>query len=274
MKSKMLSMLSLLTIANIYSMENIEDKLKEVPELKDIMAKIPRDEFIESWKVATGKLAMLKSIAAVKVIDAKIALENKVPEELVDFCKKFQKLLIPMKLIFENQEISICDQKIVLNVMNDPEYINERMGDNRYAHLHAYLGISGKLSRQNFFDCLLILSTAIGNISLVSLALSLGADINAKDRYSENALIKAVSRNSKKIVKLLLNAGAEINARDYSGETALMISVRTGNIKIAFLLLDKYADVNIKNNEGSTALDIAQSINSRQDIIHLLQQSK
>lgn len=68
MKLKFVSVLALLfmSMLNIYSMKNIEDKFKEVPELKDILVQMPSDEFIEAWKIATGKVGLLKSIATQK----------------------------------------------------------------------------------------------------------------------------------------------------------------------------------------------------------------
>ena len=73
-----------------------------------------------------------------------------------------------------------------------------------------------------------------------------GADINARDKHGNTALMLAACYNDNlQIIKLLLDEGADINARDKDSGTALMFAAGSnGNPDIITLLLDEGADVN------------------------------
>lgn len=55
----------------------------------------------------------------------------------------------------------------------------------------------------------------------IKLLLAAGADVNAKNKYKDTALIWAAVRGSYKIAKTLLEANADVNAKNNNGETAL-----------------------------------------------------
>ena len=112
------------------------------------------------------------------------------------------------------------------------------------------------------------------NADTVKFLISLGADVNAKDRDlydgSNNAsalhraALKDAFNNTTGIVKALIDAGAEVNVRNARGETPLMWAAaytekETDNIK---LLINSGADVNAKDNLGGTALMFAAANNA------------
>lgn len=72
------------------------------------------------------------------------------------------------------------------------------------------------------------------------------------------------------IVQALLAKDADVNAKAKDGQTALMLAVYNGHIKIVQALLAKGADVNIQNNNGETALMFA-AYNSHIEIVNLLE---
>lgn len=104
----------------------------------------------------------------------------------------------------------------------------------------------------------LILAVINCDMKQVELLVKKGADVNAKDRYGQTALMWAVIKAEIPIIKLLIQKGAEINAQDGEGNSALIWAVVTENINTVRLLLNKGADVYMKDNSGATALMIAK----------------
>ena len=85
-------------------------------------------------------------------------------------------------------------------------------------------------------------------------------------------------------VKALIAAGADVNAKDKDGEKALMRAesiqaawAREGCIEVVKVLLAAGADINAKNNDGETALMFlgkSCGYRSRTDIIQLLKKAE
>tara|TARA_Y100000389_G_C17445394_1_gene511276 strand:- start:773 stop:1987 length:1215 start_codon:yes stop_codon:yes gene_type:complete len=95
-----------------------------------------------------------------------------------------------------------------------------------------------------------------GEIEMVELLLSKGANPNRKDYYNGHLpLIMAVSYEHIDIVKLLLESGADPNLQDDGGWTAIMVAVE-GKLNIISLLLVAGADPYIKNKGGMNAFTI------------------
>lgn len=59
-------------------------------------------------------------------------------------------------------------------------------------------------------------------------------------------------------VKLLLTKGADVNAKDKLGQTALMLAASSGQGDSVTVLLDKGADAMAKDLNGRTAMDHAR----------------
>lgn len=70
-------------------------------------------------------------------------------------------------------------------------------------------------------------------------------------------LLAAARRGDLNTVRILLNKGANVNARDRHGETALIWASAIGNIKLVKLLINKGANVTIFDKEGYTAFRYA-----------------
>lgn len=94
-----------------------------------------------------------------------------------------------------------------------------------------------------------------GSNRLISEMISLGADVNIRDKYGQTPLIVA-SEYTKNIdvVRVLIESGAEIDARDNKGRTALMYSVSYCHFDIVKLLLDVGADIYIRDSDEKTAI--------------------
>jgi ankyrin repeat protein len=66
-------------------------------------------------------------------------------------------------------------------------------------------------------------------------------------------LIKAAKEGRLEEVTRLLDRGADINAKDKDGDTAIIGAAFWGHLDVVTLLLEKGADINAKNKDGETA---------------------
>ena len=110
----------------------------------------------------------------------------------------------------------------------------------------------------------------------VAFLLSLGVDVNSKNKEGWTALLLAADQEDRgSVVRTLLDRGADVNARcdcpGYAsgGWTALMIASREGRGEIVSMLVAKHADVNLKNNQGRSALALAAA-HDRADVVRTL----
>ena len=90
--------------------------------------------------------------------------------------------------------------------------------------------------------------------------ISLGGDVNYKNRRGETALMIAVENHCADIVPwVMVDYGAELDVQDVYGNTALMRCLMSQNPskKLVYALIDYGADLtNLKNNEGLCAFDM------------------
>src|SRR5574341_688397 len=116
-------------------------------------------------------------------------------------------------------------------------------------------GMSPNAGDVNGFTAL-IGSAFGGHTDIVTLLLSSGADVNAKEKvHGITALMGAASVGQAKIVRLLVERNADVNAKDRTGETALMKAAMKGYTDIVALLVTQTSDINMKEDtDGLTAL--------------------
>jgi len=121
-------------------------------------------------------------------------------------------------------------------------------------------------AEQSVKNDLLKKSIQMDFLQLSKYALSLGADVNFKDRYGSSPLYYAAKYQSLENVKLLLDNGADINVKNKDGWTPLMIVINPPQVggynqspEVFKYLIDRGADVDIKTPTGKTAFDIASA---------------
>jgi uncharacterized protein len=125
-----------------------------------------------------------------------------------------------------------------------------------------------------------------GNIAMMELFASRGADVNRVNRYGEQALQLAAWRGNleavrwlldhgastrrkgkdwsamhyaayagrEDIARLLLDHGADVNARAPNDSTVLMMAALAGKEDVAKVLIDAGADTSLANDRGDTAM--------------------
>ena len=96
------------------------------------------------------------------------------------------------------------------------------------------------------------------------------ADLESRTGFTEHTpLHSAAESDHVEMVKLLLDSGAQVDARDTYSETPLHYAAREGAVESARLLIAAGADVNAKNESGSTPLSFATN-QHQEGIISLL----
>ncbi|MDD9899365.1 MAG: ankyrin repeat domain-containing protein [Alphaproteobacteria bacterium] len=83
---------------------------------------------------------------------------------------------------------------------------------------------------------------------------TMGADVNARDRGNWTPLLRAVCRSDKAVMNFLLDHGADIDAVNRLGTSALHLAVFRKDVAAAKLLLDRGAHVDRQDAGGTTPL--------------------
>lgn len=95
------------------------------------------------------------------------------------------------------------------------------------------------------------------HITIVSLLLKYGADVNHKNNEGETPLLHVSQDGCIEGVQLLLENGADVNLASDNGLTALYIAAQNGHVPVVKLLLENGTDVNLASNEKVAPLYIA-----------------
>ena len=101
--------------------------------------------------------------------------------------------------------------------------------------------------------------------SIVSAIVKAGADVNARSKRGETALMASAVTGMAD--EELLKAGAQVNAANDVGMTALMLLVERGDPDELKTLLSAGADARKKDSEGRTALDYLNAANCGSPIV-------
>ena len=96
-----------------------------------------------------------------------------------------------------------------------------------------------------------------------------GARVNLRDNDGDTALSEVASFNNSEALKTLLDAGAKVNGTNNNGETALMKAASEGWVNNIRILVQAGADLNQRNKHGKTALSYARE-NDQQAAVRLL----
>lgn len=142
----------------------------------------------------------------------------------------------------------------------------------------AEYGLTGSLLDVNTPDAALtpplVLAASLGKATIVKELLNMGADINAKDKDSDTALLQATKRGySAVITELLSNPRRlpDLEAKTPTGYTALHYSIMLRKIDIAQQLLVASANTEGQDVNGRTPLLLAAIFNIPLLVLELLQ---
>jgi ankyrin repeat protein len=105
-------------------------------------------------------------------------------------------------------------------------------------------------------------AVTLGDIEAVRQLLLSGADINARDRHGQTALMLAAHHGHREMVETLVGSGADLNVTAKYNLSALMLAIVAGHVAIARLLARAGADRGLRGSGapgfiGKTAYDLA-----------------
>jgi ankyrin repeat protein len=98
-----------------------------------------------------------------------------------------------------------------------------------------------------------------GDVRMIELLLSKGADPNRASKGGGTAIMSAISGTHAEAVRTLLAAGAKVDGKIYDDSGLLHIAAETNRVDIAKLLIAAGADVNAARRSGWTPLHVASS---------------
>jgi len=142
-----------------------------------------------------------------------------------------------------------------------PDYLADRIGtglmiaawEGNIEMMELFLSRGANVNRANQNgEQALLLAAWHGHVDAVRWLLDRGAQIN-RPGLAWSALHYAVFAGHQEVAELLLARGADVNARSTNGSSVLMMAVREGRDKLAMHLLDRGADPSIRNDWGEDA---------------------
>ncbi len=100
----------------------------------------------------------------------------------------------------------------------------------------------------------IMLAASKGNVEMIDLLYTQGADPNKRGSMQRTALQYATEKNHYEAAKRLLSYGADIDAYDNGRLTPVTMAANRGHTELALLFVEKGADLNIQHSQGWTAL--------------------
>jgi ankyrin repeat protein len=108
-----------------------------------------------------------------------------------------------------------------------------------------------------------------GDVQDVRNLLDRGADVDARDRHGQTALMLAAHAGRRDVVEALIAHGANLNTTAKYGLSALMLALIAGHTQVARLLADAGTDLSLRGTgapgfAGKTAYDLAAERDMRE----------
>ena len=168
--------------------------------------------------------------------------------------KQLAAMIIGMSLIFP-LSVAVNAEEAVVFPSPTAFTVSMELGDIRQATAWLDAGLPPDFMGSRIGSGLMIAAWE-GNIDLMRLFISRGADINALSSSGESPIVMAAWRGNLEAVKWLLERGARINAapRQWS---ALHYAVFAGHSEVADYLMAQGADINAQSTNGSTVVMMA-----------------
>ena len=150
-----------------------------------------------------------------------------------------------------------------------PDFMGSRIGsglmigawEGNLDLMRLFISRGAEINRLNSNgESAIVLAALRGNLNAVKWLVERGASINAPKRHW-SALHYAVFNGHTEVANFLIEQGADIEAQSTNGSTVLMMAVYEGREDLARQLIEKGADRTPKNDWGDGALEWAMRFN-------------
>ncbi|MGG2197545.1 stalk domain-containing protein [Paenibacillus validus] len=182
-----------------------------------------------------------------------------------NFYNFFDLYLLLLEEAQNSEWVPDAETKDRLNIINT-EYAGENgivfaARDGQLEVVKALLasGISPETREPLYSQTALMKATSNNHLEVIKALIEAGADLDAKDKSGESALIFAYKPET---LKLLLDAGANPNVSDNFNESVLFDRVRAEQTELVKLLLRANADPNVPLRQGGSLLGYASQLDN------------
>ena len=147
----------------------------------------------------------------------------------------------------------------------DPNFLGDRIGtglmiaawEGNLEMMELFVSRGADVNRANgSHEQPLLFAAWRGRLEAVRWLLDRGAQVNRRG-LEWSALHYATFAGHEDVVRVLLERGADVNARSTNGSSPLMMAAREGRDKVAGILLERGADPAVTNDRGEDALNWA-----------------
>jgi hypothetical protein len=173
------------------------------------------------------------------------------------------------------EAINLCDlEKIQKTITKKAYLLNYRSTkylrlpvelaiENNFIHITKYLlenGANPNIIINDYTKRTLLMQSILdGQLEIITLLLSHGANLDTPDIYGNRALhFAAKAIFGSEIIEILIRHGAKPRLQNILGNTALHIAIKTGSAETMLAILNSDCDLSSTNSKGESALSLVR----------------
>ena len=182
--------------------------------------------------------------------------------------KRFSEVMLKASIHFKRLNISL-EEFYSLHDYIPTKSNGETSDDNRKENDVRQKRLIMEKNGQHFFEAI----KAEDSLEIIRIMNSNYFIMFYRDNFMQSPLHISAKRNLYKFISLFISRGAEVNAKDEGGRTPLFIAAEKNNLEFVTMLLFEIADPSIKNIKGERPCDVTtdpkiKTILERAKVLH------
>ena len=182
--------------------------------------------------------------------------------------KRFSEVMLKASIHFKRLNISL-EEFYSLHDYIPTKSNGETSDDNRKENDVRQKRLLMEKNGQHFFEAI----KAEDSLEIIRIMNSNYFIMFYRDNFMQSPLHISAKRNLYKFISLFISRGAEVNAKDEGGRTPLFIAAKKNNLEFVTMLLVEIADPSIKNIKGERPCDVTtdpkiKTILERAKVLH------